>query len=117
LETFVSVDDGWSAQCQNFQMEAPTGMGISTVFKEGKVKFSRVLSIQIRCEIGTGSGVTSRMVLPSGSSKGLSSFSRSWPGLRAMASGEGQNCLCLRAVNWARLVLIDEKLVVISGRD
>jgi hypothetical protein len=46
----------------NFQLMRPTEMLIRTGFKEGKVKFSRVLFIEKCSEISTASGVTSSMV-------------------------------------------------------
>jgi hypothetical protein len=72
-------------------MMAPTGMVCRTGFNGGKVKFSRVLSIQKHSEIGTASGVTSHMVPPDGSSRGIRFLSRSWRGYRAMAK-EAKDC-------------------------
>jgi hypothetical protein len=67
----------------SLQIVQPRGMVMGTEFNEGKIKFSQVLFIQKRSKIGTASRVTSDMVLPDRSSKGIHSLSHSRHGLRA----------------------------------
>jgi hypothetical protein len=67
------------------RMKVLTGLVIRTGLKAGKVKNSQVLFIEKGSELGPASGVTSRLVLPDGSSKGLRSMCRSWRGHRAIA--------------------------------